>query len=62
MSEQPGERDFMERENAAFHEGEVRKGIEIVTSQDMPSDWTPPTMGLGGSPPVSDEQQTGSDE
>jgi hypothetical protein len=55
MTERTDHHASTERETAALSaSGEIRKGIEIVTVQDVPADFTPPTMGLGGSPPADD--------
>ncbi len=51
-----------ERETASLTASdENRKGIEIVTVQDMhiPSDCAPPTMGLGGPPPTDPPSKSG---
>lgn len=64
MTEQPGHLDGVDRDTASLTaSGDVRKGIEIVTSQDMPNEWTPPSMGLGGTAPTaSADQDAGSTE
>lgn len=43
------------------HSGESRKGIEIVTVQDVPVDYIPPSMGLGGPPPPPEDSTGGGD-
>jgi len=36
----------------------VRKGIEIVPSQELPAGWTPPTASLGPEPAAGNGQDT----
>jgi hypothetical protein len=36
----------------------VRKGIEIVTSQELPAGWKPPTASLGPEPTAGNDQNT----
>lgn len=56
-NEHPAER---ERETAELSQsGEGRKGIEIVTVQDVPTNYSPPSMGLGGPPPPPDDSTGG---
>lgn len=50
-----------ERETAELSHsgGEARKGIEIVTVQDVPADFRPPSMGLGGPAPAPAADHSG---
>jgi len=36
----------------------VRKGIEIVPTQELPAGWTPPTASLGPEPTAGNDQDT----